>query len=156
MFKATKLKKQFIALGVPNPEDWAKSQLSEGIDQLSRATVLRAMADIVVKSQEMPKLFANTDWETEEVSNAAKKIESSDVAPEDIALIVKTAVYHSLSDMMVLFDDCAEFENNPGKIQAGLFKLDENFKPISEIGGLHENWSQVAGAIVGTDVVKHI
>lgn len=156
MFKAAKLTKQFKALGVPNPEDWTKSQLGEGIDQLSRATVLRAMADIVVKSQEMPRLFANTDWASDEVRNAAKKIESSDVLPEDIALIVKTAVYHSLSDMMVLFDDCAEFENNPGQIQAGLFKLDEDFKPISEIGSLHESWSQVAGEIVGKDVVKHM
>jgi len=145
---------KFEMLGVPDPAIWAKTQVNEGIDQLSRATVLRAMADVVIKSSSMPALFADAVWVTDEVRNAAKRIEDSGVSSADLALFVKTAVYHSLSDMMVLFDNCAEFEINPGQIQAGLFKLNDDFEPSSAIEGLHESWSQVAGAIVGKDVVK--
>lgn len=148
MTNAADLTTKFEKLGVPDPSNWAKSQINEGIDQLARATVLRAMADIVVRSSKMPELIAD------EVRDASKRIENAGVSSTDLALIVKTAVYRSLSDMMVLFDDCAEFENNPGQVHARLFKLDDNFEPASAIEGLHESWSQVAGAIVGKDVVK--
>lgn len=154
MTDAADLTAKFEALGVPNPANWAKSQMNEGIDQLSRATVLRAMADIVVGSRRMPELFADADWVTDEVRNAARRINGAGVSSDDLTLIIKTAVYHSLSDMMVLFDDCAELENNPGQIQVGLFKLDDDFEPASPIEGLHESWNQVAGAIVGEDVAK--
>lgn len=103
----------------------------------------------------MPKLIVDADWVTDEVRNAAKRIECAGVSSADLGLIIKTAVYHSLSDAMVLFDDCSEFENNPGQIQAGLFKLDDNFEPASPIEGLHESWGQVASAIVGKNVVKN-
>lgn len=154
MTNAADLTSKFEALGVPDSASWARSQMNEGIDQLSRATVLRAMADIVVESQKMPKLFAETDWATDEVRLAARRIDDAGVSSDDLALIVKAVVYHSLSNMIVLFDDCAEFENNPGQIQVGLYKLDDDLEPASPIEGLHESWSQVAGAMVGKDVVK--
>lgn len=145
---------KFEALGVPDASGWAKSQMNEGIDQLSRATVLRAMADIVIGSHRLSKLFADADWVTDEVRNAARRIDDVGVSSNDLALVVKAVVYHALSDMMVLFDGSAEFDNNPGQIQAGLFKLDDDFEPASAIDGLHESWRSVASAIVGQDVVE--
>lgn len=154
MTDAEDLVTKFKILGVSDPDGWAKSQVNEGIDQLSRATVLRAMADIVVRSSGMLELLKDATWATDEVRNAAKRIDDAGVASADLALVVKTAVYHSLSDLVVLFDNCAEFDVNPGHIQAGLFKLNDDFEPSSAIDGLHESWSQVAGAIVGKDIVK--
>ena len=154
MTNAVDLSAKFEELGVPDPTSWAKSQINEGIDQLSRATVLRAMAEIVVRYSNTPELIADAVWATDQVRDAAKRIGGAGVSSADLALIVKTAVYYSLSDMMVLFDGCVEFENNPGQIQVGLFTLADNFEPASAIEGLHESWSQVAGAIVGKEVVK--
>jgi hypothetical protein len=154
MDKQADLAKKFATLGVPDPESWASSQLREGIDQISRATMLRAMADIVIESERMVRLFAEADWVTYPVRNAANRLCSSNEALEDMGTVVKAAVYHALSDAMVLSDGNAGIVNNPESVEIGLFRLDENFEPKSQIDGLHESWSSVASAVVGKHIVK--
>ena len=154
MDKQADLVKKFAMLGVPDPESWAGSQTREGIDQISRATMLRAMADIVQESEGMVKLFREADWVIDPVRNAANRLSISDEATEDISTVAKAAVYHALSSVMVLSDGSAVIENNPENVEIGLFKLDENFEPKSQINGLHESWSSVASAIVGKHIVK--
>lgn len=148
------LRLKFDELGVPNARAWAESHVNEGIDQLSRATVLRAFADVVVKSQGTLNAFSEADWVSAEVKNAARMLEKSDVSSSDLALVTKAALYYAISDIMALLDGAAELENNPGGIQIGLVRLDEKYEPSSQIHALHESWGEVASTVIGREVVR--
>ena len=148
------LAKKFAMLGVLDPQVWAGSQLKEGIDQISRATMLRAMSDIVLESEEMVKLFSEAEWVADPVRDAANRLCTSEEALEDMAKVAKAAVYYALSSVMILSDGNAAIANNPANLEIGLFKLNENFEPSSQINGLHESWSAVASAVVGKHIVK--
>ncbi len=145
---------KFDLLGVPDSGSWAKSQLHENIDQMSRATLLRFFADVVIRNHQMAHQFDNADWVTAPVQEAAQRILQADVASEDLALVVKAVLYYAMSDVMIALDGNAPIETNPDQIEVGLFRLNDDFEPSSQIEALHESWSQFAAATVGKDVVK--
>jgi hypothetical protein len=54
----TTLVDHFRSLGVVDPEGWASSQHEEGINQLARATLLRALAEEVAGTILGPKVLS--------------------------------------------------------------------------------------------------
>jgi len=149
------LVEQFRELGVPDPEDWARSQIDEGIDQVSRATVLRAIADIVVKSSKDAPMLATTDWGSSKVKAAAERLYVNEEAAQDIETLLKAVLFQAFWDFMVISDGNAGIPVNPAKVNIGLYSRDDDFQPRAEIGGLHESWSEVAAATIGEGIVKY-
>lgn len=155
MSDLTELTEIFEILGMPRPREWAASQLNEGINQIARATALRGLADIVTDSDNTLELCSNPTFATSEVLAAMKRLSSLGADKGDLSLIVKTVMYHSISDVMAIFDGSAVFRINPADINVGWFAVDNNFEPSTDTLGLHESWSSVAVSIIGEDVVKH-
>lgn len=143
----------FRALGVPDPEGWARSQRSEGIDQIARATVLRQFAAI---ANGAPDHWDDQRQEsaTPEVQAAAARVAGSSAEREDIALVLKATVWNTLHDVLAYLDGATEAEINPGGVDVGLFRLGDDFTPAGAVDGLHESWRGIASAILGDEVVR--
>ena len=146
----------FNELGVSEPEAWAASQVSEGIDQLSRATILRAFADVANSAPSYWHALASSEYETDEVQASAKRLADMNIPVEDLERVVKATVSQAMFDVCALLDGSAEPEVNPGGVMFGAFPVKEegdDFEPVSTSLGLHESWNEVAAAILGKDVV---
>lgn len=143
---------QFVELGVPDPEGWAQSQRSEGIDQMARATVLRRLADIV----EAAPAYWNSQTEdhvTAEVRAAAERLKSTGARSEDIDLVLKSTLWEVVFEILGYLADSRDQGRNPAGVDIALYRLDEDFEPIGDIGGLHESWREVASHVLGQNVV---
>ncbi len=152
--KLRKLTSQFEQLGAPNAESWAKSQLREGFDQISRATMLRFFADKTVENGKVPQYFRDAESVTAHVKNAVDQIDKAGLTDE-VEIVLKLALFNAMSDVMVVLDGNAAIENNPEDIEIGLYKLDSEFSPETQIVALHESWSEFAAEFLGKDVIKH-
>ncbi len=148
------LTKQFEALGLQDTHAWAQSQVGEGIDQMSRATVLCALAEVVKNTPRLLDALTGSDGETEQVQAALKRLNVSEQGRKDMALIAQLSAFYAIWDLIVLTDGSAEFSKNPADLSIGLFKMDDDYKPASQIEGLSESWMEVAAEIVGDDLVK--
>lgn len=145
----------FKELGVDDPEGWASSQTNEGIDQLARATALRALSDIAAGA---PTILAGMDQSgaTAEVRASAKRLQAADVDQEDMDLVVKAVVSDLMFNVCALLDGAAEPTVNPGGEMLGAFSVKEvggDFIPVGEGLGLHEDWNEFAANALGEDVV---
>ncbi len=145
---------QFEALGVSDPQSWAKSQIKEGIDQIGRATVLRAMADMVTESS--ARSSVGSPHVSEAVRAAAERIDASGVAWDDVELLVKSEIWEAFFDMLAMLAGSREIAVNPGEVNFGLFRTDEyGEQPSEDINMLHESWREVACSVLGRDVVEY-
>ena len=144
----------FGALGVPDPELWAKSQIEEGIDQIGRATILRAMADVAAEAS--ARSSVGSPHVTEAVGAAAAHIDASGVAWEDVELLVKSEIWEAFFGFLSMLAGAREIEVNPGEVYFGLFRTDEyGERPSGTIDMLHESWREVASSVLGRDVVEY-
>ena len=145
---------QFQTLGVPNPELWAKSQIEEGIDQIGRATMLRAMADVAAEAS--ARSSVGSPHVTEAVGAAAARIDASGAAWEDVELLVKSEIWEAFFGFLSMLAGAREIEVNPGKVYFGLYRTDEyGEQPSGNINMLHESWREVASSVLGQDIVAY-
>lgn len=145
----------FKELGVDDPEGWAQSQTEEGIDQLSRATALRALADTAARAPLLVEAMAEDPRATAEVRASAQRLREMGVPQEDLNRVLKAAVAETMFEVCALFDGSAEPEINPGNVKFGAFSVKEvgdDFVPGDDLG-LHEDWLQFAANSLGDDVV---
>lgn len=149
---ADALTEQFRSLGVNDPDGWARSQQSEGIDQISRATLLRALADIIADAP----YFWNGQTgphAADQVRLAAARIAASDVSPDDLALVLQATTWEVVFSILSLLDSASEPEINPADLSFGVFALDEDGSPLDEPLMLAESWREVAAAVLGPEVI---
>jgi hypothetical protein len=91
-----KLAKLFEKLGANEPEDWAKSQVEEGINQLGRFLFLRQAWREIVDENDHSWIEAEMKWSAENpgapcsgIGPALQRITDKGVNPQDVTDVVR-------------------------------------------------------------------
>jgi hypothetical protein len=136
----------FRQLGASSPEQWAHSQVTEGIPQLLRFLFLKHAWSKVIPD-------GNTDWIEREISSAKAKphvpyaglglalarCRAAGAKPEDLTEIARCLQAQMLFSMAYLIDGPL-YEQGLGWFSWGLFEMGEDRRPIGpQVGGLHES-----------------
>ncbi|GGX41506.1 hypothetical protein [Undibacterium squillarum] len=137
----------FKALGAEDPESWADSQTTEGINQLHRFLFLRQAWQRVVSE--------NDDaWIDEEIAyykrfpvqpfagigKALKRMEAKGVEREDIVDLVRGMQVRLLADFCYLLDDPSLDEAGVEDLGWALVEANDDCELAGTvIGGLHES-----------------
>lgn len=137
----------FRALGARDPESWASSQASEGINQLHRFLFLRqAWARVVSEGddswidQEIASSKQHPTQPFAGVGHALARMQAKGVAREDIVDLVRGMQARLLFDFCYLLADPSIFESSVEDLGWALVETDEHFEPTGEaISGLHES-----------------
>jgi hypothetical protein len=148
------LTEHFRALGVDNPESWAKSQLQEGIPQYARLVFLRqAWKSIVAEGETawIDKLIALSKDRPQApgagIGPALTRILAAGACREDIGEVVRVMQWQLLFSLTYLLSDPGTVDYPSKKLPHAnwaLFEVDENGNPLHPISGLHES-------VLGTD-----
>lgn len=137
----------FARLGANQPETWAHSQVTEGINQLHRFLILRQLwAEIVDRR--------DNSWVDTLIDQARKRPSLSNVGlgealvrlidagaqREDIATVVRDMQVELLFRFCYLLGDPSLEEPELGHIGWRLVETDDHFEPTDRtIDGLHES-----------------
>ncbi len=134
----------FRKFGARAPEEWARSEMEEGIPQLARFLFLKGAWNSVVPD--------NDDW----IQNVLENYDSADNGPysgmmHSIKEMIDKGVSKSaitefarcigaemIFNISYLMDDPGVVENNK-HVTWGLFVTDVNGNPIQKLNGLHES-----------------
>jgi hypothetical protein len=116
------LTKVFEALGADNPQKWARSHVENGIDELGRFVLLRALWMKVV---EPGKLLARAKKDKNVGAAVDRLMKNADLADLD-ALIRVTQIF-ALGDVLSVFDDPADNEEG---IKWAIFRTDPKGLPL--------------------------
>jgi hypothetical protein len=136
----------FRTLGARDPESWANSQISEGINQLGRFLFLceawRKIQD--EDDQAWIQAYINRATKMPEaprsgIGPALQRLLDKGADPQDITDIVRIRQYELLFDICYLLSGPGLPEPKPEGFSWALFQVDEEGKPISPIDGLHES-----------------
>lgn len=146
-----KLTALFKRLGAPEPEEWASSQLNEGIPQLHRFLFLRQAWRHVVNEDDASWIDAwvedanrRPDDPYAGVGHALKRLRETGAADADILDIVRGVQAEFLFTICYLLGDPNIEEPEAQHINWGLFSTDDEGAPIESIDSLHED-------VLGTD-----
>jgi hypothetical protein len=141
--------KHFQALGARHPENWARSQVEEGIPQYARFVFLREMWRNVIND-------GDTSWIDPQIEQAEsrprdpgagigpalKRMLEAGASREDISEVVRVMQWSVLARIAYQLDDPGVVEY-PSKempqVNWGLFEVDEDGEPLHPIDGLHES-----------------
>ena len=133
----------FRKLGAPDPEGWARSQVSEGIPQLSRYLFLRQAWKKIVRPGEHDWTSAMRPKDPNapggELGPAIDRILATGAHIDDLTTVVRVMQWRLLSRLSVLIEDPGVLEDEVSDIWWQLFRVDENNKPIEPISGLIES-----------------
>lgn len=146
MSELERLTEVFRKLGAEDPEGWASSQVSEGINQLGRYAFLRQAWSKVIDD-------ANTTWMTREIREAElrpndpfagvgialSKLKEAGVNDQLINDVVRGKQAELLFSFCSLLDDPGEVPEEIKRISWCLFQTDEEGLPIAAIEALHES-----------------
>jgi hypothetical protein len=142
----------FRELGARDPESWAASQTSEGINQLHRFLFLRqAWARVVPENddawidQEIASSKQHPGQPFAGIGHALTKMQAKGVAREDIVDLARGMQARLLFDFCYLLADPSILESSVEDLGWALVETDDDFEPTGEvISGLHES-------VLGTD-----
>ena len=146
------LTEQFARLGARDPSSWAKSQLSDGIEQLHRFLFLRqAWRQILPDgdTQWVPRAVQRAKAKPTEpyagVGLALARCLEKGVDPRDLSDIVRGTQAEALFSFCYLLEDPGFEEPELEDVGWCLVVTDENLEPTDRpINGLHES-------VLGTD-----
>jgi len=147
MVESAQLVSVFQALGVSDPEGWAHSEASEGIDQTARATVLRALADCVVEGCS-PEYWRKSSRSAEAAFDTLLKQGADTKAIEELCV---QSAFGAIWNFLRLSSGIDEPKINPASIAWGILKVDADGKPVGEIPALYESWWEVLCDVTGRD-----
>ena len=138
----------FRKLGARDPEQWASSQLSEGIPQLQRFLVLREVWKLVISDSDYHWMDAAIERAKERprepfagVGLALKRVLDGGATREDIIEIVRGEQVKLLFDLLCLIDGTGpkHLEDEVRGFDYRLFQTNHDESPDLLIGGLHES-----------------
>lgn len=137
----------FRKLGAPDPEDWARSQVREGIPQLHRFLFLRQAWSDVLADGDTGWIDGTVEDSTQNptapyagLGQALSRALESGASREDLSEIVRSMQAHLLFRLCYRLEDPMFEEDELEDISWGLFQTDEGGDPVSEqICGLHES-----------------
>lgn len=137
----------FKALGAHAPEQWAHSQLTEGIPQLLRFLFLKsawenipAEGDTKWVEKEITSAGANPDQPYAGLGHALARCRKRGVSDGDLTEIARCLQAQMLYSIGYLIDGPACFPRSLEDVCWGLFQVGEDGRPFGEqIAGLHES-----------------
>jgi hypothetical protein len=138
----------FRKLGARDPEQWASSQLSEGIPQLQRFLVLREVWKLVISDSDYHWMDAAIERAKERphepfagVGVALKRVLDGGATREDMTEIVRGEQVRLLFDVLCLIDGSGpkHLEDEVRDFDYRLFQTNHEEAPVLLIGGLHES-----------------
>ena len=141
-----RLAKLFARLGARDPEDWARSQLDEGVNQLDRFLFLRAAWRAV--NREGDTAWIDTTMRAADkhpsapgagAGAALRRLLAAGADPRDIAEVARVQQWQTLQGLCYLLEDPGELETEVSERAWGLFAIDDAGQPGQPITGLHES-----------------
>lgn len=144
----------FRRLGVARPESWARSEVREGINQLSRARLLYWLSSKVVQTDDghdssLATAVRQYDRDEERqpgrgvVSHPEaaiyKRMLAAGFSERDIWVIIRQAQIKSLMNFVCVLDGCGAPPAEAAPCRFGVFEVDEDGKPVRHVTALHEN-----------------
>jgi hypothetical protein len=148
------LTEKFTALGVDEPESWARSQITEGINQLARATLLVEFAAMVRSTAD--DVLVEDTFPTVDVKDAFASIRAAGVDDNALRKVVEFCAALYAFNVLALLDGATEPDSNPGELAFALAvsKISDGSDNDFETSdlSLHESWAEIATAKLGKDV----
>jgi hypothetical protein len=136
----------FKKLGAPEPESWASSQLTEGINQLGRYLFLRQAWKQVIDEDDHSWIQAQIDRSLEHpgrpcsgIGPALQRLLDHGANPQDLTDVVRVMQYELLFGLCYLLGDPGLEEPEVQDISWGLIQFDKNGDAVAEISGLYES-----------------
>jgi len=134
----------FRNLGARDPEEWAESEVNEGIPQLARYIFLKGAWDNVVPDNElwiddiMSQYDKNNTGPYSGIGHSINKMIECGVPKKNITELVRCISAEMIFHIGYLLDDPGIVNGNE-YINWAFVQLDENDAPIKLISGLHES-----------------
>lgn len=129
---AVSLAEKFKELGAQDPEEWARSEISENIPQLARFMVLRALWREAIS----PWMDASA---LSDVA-AAQRLIDAGADPHDVLLVARAGAYEAVVAAVCVLDEGGDPDAREGDPGWHLIETDAECNPTGrEIGGLHES-----------------
>ena len=136
----------FRMLGASDPDDWASSEIDEGIPQLARFLFLKGAWDRIVTDDD-------TSWIDNVISNvpsdsihpysgaahSIRRMIAAGVSKSDIAQLVRSTQAEFLFDLCYMMDDPGAVAGNEDLINWAFVELDDDDNAGRQINGLHES-----------------
>lgn len=146
----------FRRLGLKRAESWARSQVREGFNQLSRAKLLYWLFSNVTQTDNGNDLSVATavgHFDQDEEKQPGSGVVSHPQAPiykrmlaagfteRDIRVIIREAQVKALMDFVCVLDGCGSPPAEAAPCSFGVFEVDDEGKPLRHVAALHENLS---------------
>ena len=136
----------FRQLGASSPEQWAHSQIAEGLPQVLRFLFLKHAWSKVIQDgdeawieQEIKRAEAKPDFPYAGLGLALARCRAAGVKSEDLTEIARCLQAQMLFRIAYLIDGPL-YERGLGQISWGLFETTEDGRPTGpQVGGLHES-----------------
>ncbi|TAL80475.1 MAG: hypothetical protein EPN75_07105 [Beijerinckiaceae bacterium] len=133
----------FARLGARDPEQWARSEILEGIPQLARFLFLRQAWKLIVSEDDRTWIrdHVSTDRNAPggAISSALARLLAQGASESDLTTVVRVMQWQLLTGLCYLLDDPGNLEQEVSSIAWRLFEVDGNEQPIAVLGGLHES-----------------
>ena len=136
----------FRRLGASNPEEWARSEITEGIPQLARYVFLRQAWRNVVSE-------GDTSWIANAINGAKAKpnepyagvghalamLKRRGATDAELTDLVRGMQAELLFSLCYLLEDPGDLESEVSHIAWALAQVDDEGNVVGSIGGLHES-----------------
>ncbi len=136
----------FRILGARDPENWARSQVEEGIPQLARFVFLRQAWRLIVQEDDSSWIDASIDrakLHSDEpyagVGHALRRLRARGATNEELTDVVRGMQAELLHSICYLLEDPGDVEPEAGDIGWVLAQVDQEGNALGTIGGLHES-----------------
>ena len=135
----------FEELGAPDPHGWARSEVTEGINQLGRYLFLKGAWEHVVDDEDtdwmdrtVQRTSPESDHPFDDVAHGLRRLLANGADKQDLQRVIRGMQVHLLFGLCYLLDDPGVVEGNVYKSWR-LFEVDEDGAAGRVIGGLHES-----------------
>lgn len=143
----TQLRELFSRAGAKDPEEWARSQAQEGINQLHRFLFLRqAWSNVISEGDHawmdaaMTRADAHPDEPYAGIGGALKRLINAGSTRDDLSDLVRGMQAQLLFNLCYLLEDPSLAEPELAEVGWALVETNAEFEPTSTtIGGLHES-----------------
>ncbi len=139
----------FAALGAPDPEAWARSQVEEGLPQYARLVFLReAWRNVLAEGEtgwidaHIEEAARRPDAPGSGAGHSLRRLLAAGADPEDLTELVRVMQWQVLAAVMYQISDPGVVEcpsDEAPDVQGGLFETDEEGQPLRLMDGLHES-----------------
>lgn len=142
----TALTRLFAELGAQNPEEWAASQVNEGIPQLARYLFLRQAWRQVLSEGDTAWIDAWVEESRQDrdapfagVGAALERLRAAGASEGDLTELVRGTQARLLYALCYLLDDPGEVEPEVQDVLWALVQINEEGEIVGQLGGLHES-----------------